>query len=134
MLSKKNRIHTRFEFDKIRKFGESRRYKYFYLHVLSIKRLTEISNGRWDIGGQTQVGLIVSRKFHKHAVVRNRVKRLLRASVRQNFDKIPQGWWLVFYPKSVCLLADYEKINTEVTEALQKISFSGKVWSKDLPF
>lgn len=125
MLPKKNRIHTRFEFGKVKKFGDSYRYRYFYLSALPISRLEKISRGRWDIGGQTQVGFLISNKFHKNAVVRNRVKRLFRESVRQNFDRIPKvtvGWWLVFNPRFSCLGASYEDINTEVAKVLQKLS------------
>jgi len=127
MLSKKNRIHTRFEFGKVNKYGDSYRYRYFYLYALPVARLEKISKGRWEIGGQTQVGFLMSTKLHKNAVVRNRVKRLFRASVRQNFAKISTGWWLVFHPRFVCVGANYEKINAEVTAVLQKLSVAGQV-------
>lgn len=127
MLPKKNRIHTRFEFSKVKKYGDTYKSKYFYLYALPIERLEEISKGRWDIGGQTQVGFIISTKFHKHAVVRNRVKRFFRESVRQNFAKIESGWWLVFHPRFICVEAGYEDINASVAEVLQKISISREI-------
>jgi ribonuclease P protein component len=133
MLPKKNRIHTRFEFGKVKKFGDSYRYKYFYLYALPLDRLQRISKGRWNIGGQTQAGFLMSIKLHKNAVVRNRVKRLFRESVRQNFGKLSTGWWLVFHPRFICVGTPYEKINAEVATILQKLSFAGKVWAKNLP-
>jgi ribonuclease P protein component len=133
MLAKKNRIHTRFEFGKVKKFGDSYRYKYFYLYALPTARLEKISNGRWDIGGQSQVGFLISNKLHKNAVVRNRVKRLFRESVRQNFGKISTGWWLVFHPRFICVGACYEEINADIAAVLQKLSVAGKVRTKDLP-
>jgi ribonuclease P protein component len=132
MLPKKNRIRTRFEFGKVKKFGDSYRYKYFYLYALPISRLEDISRGRWDIGGQSQVGFLMSNKLHKNAVVRNRVKRLFRESVRQNFDKISEGWWLVFHPRFICVGASYEEINFDVAAVLQKISVTGKLRAKNL--
>lgn len=132
MLSKKNRIHTRFEFDKVKKLGDSYRYKYFYLYALPFDRLEMASKGRWDFGPQTQVGFVISNKMHKNAVVRNRIKRLFRESVRQNFDKIAEGWWLVFHPRFVCVGAGYEEISADITAVLQKISFARKVRDKDL--
>lgn len=132
MLPKKNRIHTRFEFGKVKKFGDSYRYKYFYLYALPTDRLEKISNGRWEIGGQTQVGFLMSNKLHKNAVVRNLIKRRFRESVRQNFDKIPTGWWLVFHPRFVCLGASYDQINADIAAVLQKISVTGKIRDKDL--
>ena len=133
MLPKENRIHTRFEFGKVKKFGDSYRYKYFYLYALPTSRLEKISQGRWAIGGQTQVGFLMSNKLHKNAVVRNRVKRLFRESVRHNFDRISIGWWLVFHPRFVCVGASYEEINADITAVLQKLSITGKVGNKNLP-
>ena len=133
MLPKKNRIHTRFEFGKVKKFGDAYRYRYFYLYALPLTRLQEISQGRWDIGGQSQVGILMSNKLHKNAVVRNRVKRLFRESVRRDFDKIAVGWWLVFHPRFICVGASYAEINTDVAAVLQKLSVAGKVRAKNLP-
>ena len=132
MLPKENRIHTRFEFGKVKKYGDSYRYRYFYLYALPFDRLEKISRGRWDFGPQTQVGFLMSNKLHKNAVVRNRVKRLFRESVRRNFDKIKDGWWLVFHPRFICVGAKYEEINTEITQVLQKISVARKVRDKNL--
>jgi|GEM_PF-1374667 ribonuclease P protein component len=133
MLAKNNRIHTRFEFGKVKKFGEAYRYKYFYLYAVPTSRLVSLSQGRWDIGGQSQVGFVVSTKLHKHAVVRNRVKRLFRESVRQNFARIAVGWWLVFHPRFISVDARYEDINADVAAALQKLSVAGKIWAKNMP-
>lgn len=121
MLPKKNRIHTRFEFGKVKKYGTAYRYPCFYLYALPVARLEQLSRGKWNIGGQTQVGIVISKKLHKNAVVRNRIKRLFRASIRSQFAKIASGWWLVFYPRSICLGDDYEKINAEVAAVLQKL-------------
>lgn len=134
MLPLKNRIRTRFEFGKVRKYGSSYNFRYFYLSALPIEVLKEISKGEWDIPDLTKVGFLVSKKLHKKAVSRNRVKRIFRECVRKNFDKIKGNWWLVFTPKSSCLQANYEEICSEVTKALQEISLSGQVGYKNMPF
>jgi len=133
MLPKANRIHTRFEFDKVRKYGDSYRYNYFYLYALPFARLAKLSCGRWNFGPQTQVGFLISKKMHKNAVVRNRIKRLFRESVRKNFAKIATGWWLVFNPRFICVGATYEAINTDITAVLQKLSLARKMGSQNLP-
>ncbi len=74
----------------------------------------------------------MSNKLHKNSVVRNRVKRLFRESVRQNFGKISTGWWLVFHPRFVCVGALYEEINIEIAAVVQKLSVAGKIRPKDL--
>jgi len=127
MLPKKNRIRTRFEFGKVKRYGKLYKSKYFYLYALSVEQLEKLSEGRWDIGGQTQVGFLISVKMHKNAVVRNRIKRLFRESVRSNFGTIDTGWWLVFHPRFICVGASYEDINADVAKVLQKIPLTRKV-------
>lgn len=132
MLPKKNRIRTRFEFGKVKKHGFSHAFRYFYLNALPVWLLKDISQGRWDIPNYTKVGFLVSKKLHKKAVIRNKIKRIFRECVRKNFGKIEGAWWLVFTPKKSCLQAGYEEICFEINKALQEISVSGQMGNKNL--
>lgn len=72
----------------------------------------------------TQVGFIVTNRFHKSAAKRNRVKRVFREVIRQNFDKIDYGYWIIVYPKFESLEKGYEEINLDFDKALQNLPFA----------
>ncbi len=48
-----------------------------------------------DSGQPTQIGLVVSKKVSKKAVVRNRIKRQLRAIFRQHLPRLQSGLHIV---------------------------------------
>lgn len=114
MLNKLNRLSTKFEFNVTRKYGKHVTTPLFHLFYL------EPRNYR----GPTRVGFVVSNKFSKSAVKRNRVKRIYREVVRNLFDRINDNYWIVMHPKNSILKPTYESINTEFAKTLQKIPFA----------
>ena len=44
---------------------------------------------------QRKLGIVVSKKFHKHAVKRNRAKRIIREAYRHLQDKLPNNWFVI---------------------------------------
>ncbi len=114
MLNKANRLLTNFEFNISRKYGKRFSGNFFHLFILEPRNYT----------GPTKVGFVVSTKFSKSAVVRNRVKRVFRESVRKSFDTIKPGYWLVVHPKTTAIGKKYEEISTDYNRLLQKIYFT----------
>jgi len=50
---------------------------------------------RGAIAQTTQIGIVISRKVSKRAVDRNRIKRQLRAILRELLPRLRPDWWLV---------------------------------------
>ena len=115
MLKKQNRLSTDYEFNLTRKYGRNLVSRYFYLYVLNPQ----------NYEGPTRVGIIVSNRFDKSAAKRNRIKRIYREVIRNNFDKLPPKLWIIVYPKSGSREAKYEAINAEFIDILQKEFIAG---------
>lgn len=76
MLKKENRIRHKKDFDQVFKQGSS-----FYCKTLGVKVLkTDLDHSR--------LGLVVSTKVSKKAVVRNRIKRTLRDFFQKELNSI----------------------------------------------
>ena len=118
MLPKKNRLTSDYEFNKVRYLANKHGTKYtanlFHIFWIDAK----------DYDGPAQVGIVVSNKFHKSAVKRNKTKRVFREVVKKHFDKIKEGYWVVVHPKFKSIDKSYEEIDADFTKAIQKISLS----------
>lgn len=114
MLNKKNRLTSRFEFNVTRKYGQYFEGTLFHIYVLTPK----------NYSGATKIGIVISNKFSKKAVERNKAKRIFREIIRKNLDLFGDNKWIVIHPKYECIKKEYEEINADFTKTLQKISFS----------
>lgn len=104
---KDGKLKKTHQFKTVYKRGESYANKWLVLYVLKNKKRLR------------RVGYSVSKKVGK-AVVRNRVKRLLREVYRHNQDKLKTGLDLVFIARNPIIDASYHKIEKAVNELFTK--------------
>ena len=100
-MDKRWRLRTEREFHQVRQEGRC------WTHRLLV--VCALPNNR----GQTRVGVVAGRKIGK-AVVRNRIKRLLREAVRPLCDLAVPGWDVVFIARAGIVQADWVAIQQAV--------------------
>jgi len=71
-------------------------------------------------GPSSRFGLTVSRKVG-NSVIRNRVKRWLRESIRRNHQALEGSYDVVFIARRSAATAGYERIQAETIEALGQV-------------
>ena len=75
----------------------------------------------------TRVGFVVSKKIHKRAVKRNKIKRLIRENIRlmlknNEFAKLNNYQSLIFMAKEDILTKDFEEIRNTILIMLDKLA------------
>ena len=66
----------------------------------------------------TRIGISISQKVSKKAVVRNRIKRQIRAAFRELLPIIPPGWKIVIVVRSRAVECKYEHFLRELKQLL----------------
>lgn len=65
-----------------------------------------------------QIGISISLKVSKRAVVRNRIKRQIRAALRQLLPRLTAGWKLVIIVRPQAVECDYFQFLQELEQLL----------------
>lgn len=115
-LPKVNRLKNRHDFQTL--FREGNRLKSSHLTLRALRLQTP--SGLVPL--PTRIGISISTKVSKHAVIRNRIKRQIRAIFRSLLPQITPGWSLVVVvqPQAVTSKCDYQQFLQELEQLLTK--------------
>ena len=118
MLPKNYRLKNNSAFEVTYRLKNTLGNKYFLLYLGSKITDKETQN--------LKIGFVVSKKFHKRAVKRNRIKRLLREVIRLKIKNnalldAQKLRSMIFIAKPPSLDLDYKSTEIAVTELLKRI-------------
>jgi ribonuclease P protein component len=109
MLAKKYRLTGRSVLEEVKKGGSL--YQADSFGILVRKRTED---------EPSKFAFIVSTKISKIAVDRNKAKRRLREAVKQNIEKVVNGYDVIFLAKKKTLEKKSEEITSEVNKVFKE--------------
>jgi len=119
MLPPRNRLKHRKDFSAVYRKGMRRNSAHLSLRALRKPKSVEISKPTAEKSLQpTRTGISISLKVSKRAVVRNRIKRQIRAALRQLLPRLKFGWDLVIVVRPIAQECNYAEILQELEQLL----------------
>lgn len=113
-LPSQHRLKRRLIFQSVYQQGIRRSSRYFVILALPVDK-SACSNSVY-----TQIGISVSRKVSKKAVIRNRIKRHIRIAFRSLLPQISSPWYIVIVVKPEVKECNYEHFLRELEKLLIK--------------
>lgn len=111
-LPQVHRLKHRQDFQAV--YGKGRRYHGSHLTLISLE------DSGPDKPLPSRFGISISKKVSKKAVVRNRLKRQIRAVIRQLLPEIATGWRGIIIIRPGAIECNYEHFLRELKQLLVK--------------
>ncbi|MEL6856002.1 MAG: ribonuclease P protein component [Cyanobacteria bacterium J06607_13] len=128
-LPRQNRLRSPRDFSRVYRRGKQAATRYLAVKALYEKALSNKPNhldkadvkktDRSDSG--PRFGISISRKVSKRAVVRNRIKRQLKAVIHQHLPHIDPGWQVVIVVRPVSVECSFADFLRELEYLLKKL-------------
>jgi ribonuclease P protein component len=108
MLSPRNRLKKKKDFETVFKRGETIKGGAFFLKILNTST------------GYSRVGFVVSKKISNKAVVRNKAKRRLREAMRANIPYLKNSFDMIAVALPNIKTVTFKEIKQDVESALKR--------------
>lgn len=122
-----NRLKHWRDFKKVYRWGIRRSGRYLTLRGLQQSTIPAIAKETIapekylpDNHPPSRLGISISQKVSKKAVVRNRIKRQIRAALKQLLPRLSPGWKLVVIVKPEARECEYAQLLRELEKLLVK--------------
>lgn len=111
-LPSQHRLKRRWDFQSVYQQGIRRSSRHLIIRALPVAE----NSANQPI--ETKIGISISRKVSKKAVVRNRIKRQIRSAFRYLLPKISSPWLIVVIVKPEAQECNYEHFLRELEQLL----------------
>jgi ribonuclease P protein component len=112
-LPKPHRLRRRQDFQKVYQYGK--RHQQVHLTLRSLRHLLDSTTENLPA---TRFGISVSKTVSKKAVIRNLLKRQVKAALRQMLPQITSGWSVVIGVRPSAQGCEYVEILRELEQLL----------------
>jgi ribonuclease P protein component len=112
-LPKPHRLRRRQDFQKVYQYGK----RHQQVH-LTLRGLRQLPNSTTENLPATRFGISVSKTVSKKAVIRNLLKRQVKAALRQMLPQITSGWSVVIGVRPSAQGCEYVEILRELEQLL----------------
>lgn len=142
-LSKQNRLGSSRDFDRVHRKGHRAATKHLAMRALKHQTrksadgkpsaLLRVSTPTKHIATQltdqlanqpaieSQFGISISRKVSKRAVVRNRIKRQIKAIIREKLPHIQPGWQVVIVVRTAAVECEFDDFLRELEYLFKRV-------------
>ncbi|WNQ11504.1 ribonuclease P protein component [Paenibacillus aurantius] len=107
-MHKENRLAKKEDFQKVYRYGKSMANRQFVLYYMARPQIEAF-----------RLGVSVSKKLG-NAVVRNRLRRMMKEIIRLNKDRIPSGFDFILIARKPAADIDYSEMEKNVLHVLKK--------------
>ena len=118
-LPKGNRLKRRQDFQQLYRQGIPYKSPHLILRALPISRKPDTASPV-----PTKIGIAVSQKVSKKAVVRNRIKRQIRAAIGTLLPSLSPGWKVAIAVRPQAVECKYEHFLRELKQLLKQAELS----------
>ncbi|MEB3312600.1 MAG: ribonuclease P protein component [Cyanobacteriota bacterium] len=117
MLPKRHRLCTTQEFTRVYQGGRKAVSPHLAVRVLSFQAFSG-PGYHSPVPPACRVGFVVSQKVNKRAVIRNRIKRRLRAAMATLIEDLPSPLWIVVNVRPGADRCNYDDFLRELRQLL----------------
>ena len=125
LLPQANRLRNWRDFKAVYQKGIRRSGHHLTVRGLQLPRVLNEDSLSWDNSQvnrlsppPTRIGISVSQKVSKKAIVRNRLKRQIRAALRQLLPRLTPGWHVIVGVRPSALECEYAQFLQELEQLL----------------
>lgn len=120
MLAKHNRLRRSRDFSTVYRQGKKAVSANLVVRAWAVPKSVDTSIVQSTPIGP-QVGIVVSLKVHKRAVVRNRLKRRVRAAIRTLLPRLRPSLWVVINLRPEAVQCEYGEFLRELEELFTEL-------------